>query len=291
MYLQFLALILVTHVYIIASKSLSCTPKYNNILPNKYVKAPDFFVADMYLVGFANPIVIDVNRSWSPNGVDHFYALLREGYYNCAAFYSIASSFSPLAARTGFAADHGYYDKWDFFIDEEDSSVLRYSNVKYTVMYDPSAGYGTRSTFISINLADNSYLDDLGYYSFAMVVDGFETLKAATSYDFPADKDFSDHDMDQMAAKGNDWLLDAYKNETVVLIEKITIQSSSSSSMPSSGSWAFSVLVIFFFSAAVVYASLYIYRRVRKEDYGTMLPNDSDHSDGVITLNLLNPTK
>lgn len=37
----------------------------------------------------SQPIVLEVTRSWSPLGVDRFYQLLLDNYYNCAAFFRI----------------------------------------------------------------------------------------------------------------------------------------------------------------------------------------------------------
>jgi len=41
----------------------------------------------------APPIVLEVTRSWAPLGVDRFYALVQDGYYNQAALFRVVPDF------------------------------------------------------------------------------------------------------------------------------------------------------------------------------------------------------
>lgn len=276
----------------------TCTPVYKNQPVNQEVTAPDFFEARLTMLGFDNPIVIQVNRTWSPVGVDHFYALLRDGYFDCAAFYLIMgtdTSEDELSfAQTGIAADPDMSSKWFNYIEDDSVTVARQSNAQYTLSYVPADGFGTRSTYIMINLHDNRYLDNLGYYPFAQIIDGFDTLSAFTSEDFPSGGAMSADDMEQYLDGGNEWLLENFADVTVPLIQSfasdVTSNGGGGGNSAEAGSWAFGVIVVFLSSAACVYAGVYIYRFIRQQQgYDNMLPLDSEgerSSDGTISLNL-----
>ena len=45
------------------------------------------------------PIVVQVNRAWSPNGADRFYNLVKNGYYDDTRFYRVVEGFM---AQFGF---------------------------------------------------------------------------------------------------------------------------------------------------------------------------------------------
>ena len=63
--------------------------------------------------------------------------------------------------------------------------------------------------------------------------------------------------------------------------------SSSSGGAPDrSGSWAFGVIMVVLSSAACVYAGLYIYRYIRKQQGYDSMAGDSEGRGIVISLNL-----
>lgn len=278
------------------AESTTCTPKYKNQPVNQEVTAPDYFEARLTMLGHADPVVIQVNRTWSPVGADHFYALVRDGYFDCAAFYLVmgaGTSEDELAyAQTGIAADPEMTSKWGSYIEDDEVSVARQSNSQYTLSYIPSDGFGTRSTYIMINLNDNRYLDTVGYYPFAQITDGFDTLEAFTSEDFPASGPMSSSELEQYLDGGNEWLLANYADAP--LIQSVDVDEVSSGSggndAAEAGSWAFGVIVVLLSSAACVFAFVYIYRFIRQQQgYDSMLPEDSEggrSSDGSISLNL-----
>jgi peptidyl-prolyl cis-trans isomerase A (cyclophilin A) len=269
--------------FLAAVTAQSCTPSYAYLSINEEVTAPDFFQVNMNLVGGAAPVVIEVNRTWSPVGADHFYTLLRDGYYDCAAFYTIKTGANGYV-QTGIAATSEYTTKWEGYIEEEAVTVARQSNAQYTLAYAASGGFGTRSTHFIINLDDNSYLDSSGFYPFARVVGGLDSLQtlAAENFTMGEDNEFS------YAEGGNEWLFSVYAEDDVHLIGSMDVQSSSGGSQDKSGSWAFGIIMTLLSSAACIYGGLYIYRYVRKQQgYDTMSADSgTGSSDRIISLNL-----
>jgi peptidyl-prolyl cis-trans isomerase A (cyclophilin A) len=67
-----------------------------NPYPNPDPPAPDSFHVKWWTtarsattVAAPIPIVLEVVRKWSPRGVDRFYSLVRDNYYDCAAFFRV----------------------------------------------------------------------------------------------------------------------------------------------------------------------------------------------------------
>ena len=57
----------------------------------------------------AEPMVLEVNRSWAPIGADRFYALVNDRYYDDAAFFRVVPSF---VVQWGIAALPEETKKW-----------------------------------------------------------------------------------------------------------------------------------------------------------------------------------
>jgi hypothetical protein len=74
---------------------LSCAPgshSVTNVFPDADPRAPDSFMVSWSTSAGEKPIVLEVVREWSPLGVDRFYQLFLDNYFNCAAFFRIAPS-------------------------------------------------------------------------------------------------------------------------------------------------------------------------------------------------------
>lgn len=145
----------------------------------------------------APPIVMEVIRSWAPKGVDRFYSLMKDGFYNQAGLFRVVPDF---VLQFGIAASPAETEKWNTIITD-DPVVM--SNTNWTVSY-ATAGPDTRTTQIFINYIDNSRLDSMGFSPFARVVSGFETALSVVN---PTPGDSNGVDQDEYTAKGNDWLL------------------------------------------------------------------------------------
>ena len=200
--------------FFVRSFSISCDPKYQEIknpspLPDP--RAPESFTVQFFISSstssslFKNeenlePIVLYVNRSWSPLGVDRFYSLIQDNYYNCAAFFRVVPNF---VVQFGIAGEPSETLKWDTNILDDPVLI---SNLKGTVSY-ATAGPNTRTTQIFINYVDNSHLDASGFSPFAFVQSGMETAEAITN---PTPGNSNGINQALYTKGGNEWLFSKY---------------------------------------------------------------------------------
>ena len=110
------------------------------------------------------PFTVEVHRDWAPIGVDHFYRLVKSGYYDGAKFFRVVPNF---VVQFGLAADPAVTAKWQTPI--KDDPVKESNRTGYLVY--ATAGPNTRTTQLFINLRDNSPLDRQGFAPFGMVTD------------------------------------------------------------------------------------------------------------------------
>jgi hypothetical protein len=100
-----------------SSSSSTCVPVYNGVTnpaPGPDPVAPDTFKVAMYTDSSnKEPIVLEVFRDWSPLGVDRFYQLVSDGYYNCAGFFRVVPDF---VLQYGIAALPEETEKWNTII-------------------------------------------------------------------------------------------------------------------------------------------------------------------------------
>jgi len=118
-------------------------------------------------------ITLEVNRSWSPNGADRFYNLVRNGYYDNTAFFRVRTG---TWAQFGIAADPKVAQAWRNKTIPDDPG--KQSNTRGMVTYafkDPNG----RTTQVFINLRDNSMpLDTQNFVPFAKVIKGMDVAGA-----------------------------------------------------------------------------------------------------------------
>lgn len=134
--------------------------------------APDVFNVKLGL-GFHHTgapadsfVVLTVNRSLAPNGVDRFYQLLtlRNGsYFANNGFFRVVPHF---VVQFGIAGDPELAQQWENKNIEDDPVVG--SNVRGTIAF-ADAGPNTRSTQVFFNYANNSFLDEEGFAPFGSV--------------------------------------------------------------------------------------------------------------------------
>ena len=74
-----------------------CTPIYVGV-PNPHplpdAKAPAIFNVSFFSSISDMPIILEVTRLWAPLGVDRFYQLTLDNYYNCAGFFRVVPGIS-----------------------------------------------------------------------------------------------------------------------------------------------------------------------------------------------------
>ncbi len=118
-------------------------------------------------------IVIEVQRSWSPHGVDRFYNLVTHGFYVEARFFRVISG---KWAQFGVNGDPEISSLWRSKTIPDDPPAQ--SNVRGTVAY-AFALPGGRTTQLFINLRDNSATHDAqGFVPIGRVFEGMEVADA-----------------------------------------------------------------------------------------------------------------
>jgi peptidyl-prolyl cis-trans isomerase A (cyclophilin A) len=109
------------------------------------------------------PFVVEVHRDWAPLGSDHFYALVKSGYFDGARFFRVVPNF---VVQFGLAADPAVTRKWNTPIaDDPVTQTNRLGSIVYA-----TAGPNTRTTQLFINLRSNQSLDSQGFAPFGMVL-------------------------------------------------------------------------------------------------------------------------
>ena len=113
-------------------------------------------------------MIVEVRRSWAPNGADRFYNLAKIGFFDDAAFFRVIDGFM---AQTGIHGDPAVAAKWREANIPDDPLAPGASNRRGYVTF-ATAGPNTRTTQFFVNFKDNSFLDRQGFPPFGKVVEG-----------------------------------------------------------------------------------------------------------------------
>ena len=136
-------------------------------------KAPEKFTADVETS--RGTISLEVTRAWAPNGADHFYNLVRSGYYDDSRFFRVIYGF---IAQFGISKDPAAANLWGSHTIPADTLVER--NVRGTISYAQFKPTD-RTTNIFINLRDNPNLDTLKFVPIGKVVSGMDVADSLYS--------------------------------------------------------------------------------------------------------------
>jgi peptidyl-prolyl cis-trans isomerase A (cyclophilin A) len=151
------------------------------------VKVPDAF--KVKFTTSAGDIVIEVQKSWSPHGVDRFHELARIGHFNEGRFFRVVPGF---VAQFGVHKNFETHRIWRELFILDDPPVL--NNTRGTLAYAQD-GRNTRATEMFFNLKDNPLLDEQKFAPFARVIEGMDVVdRLYAGYgEMKPDGDFIDH--------------------------------------------------------------------------------------------------
>lgn len=135
-------------------------------VPNE--KAPDHF--KVRFDTSKGPIVIQVEREWAPIGADRFYTLVKTGYLNGDRFFRVVPRY---IIQFGLNGDPKLTARWRQANLKDDP--VNQNNTRGTVTF-ATAGPGTRTTQLFINIGDNVQLDGQGFAPFGRVIDGMSVV-------------------------------------------------------------------------------------------------------------------
>lgn len=130
-------------------------------------------VPDVYRVNLdtsKGAVVVEVTRAWAPHGAEHFFELVKTGYYDGDRFYRVVPRF---VVQFGINGDPKVTQLWSSLRIPDDP--VKQKNRKGTVTF-ASSGPGARTTQVFVNMRDNLTLDREGFAPFGRVVDGMDVL-------------------------------------------------------------------------------------------------------------------
>jgi peptidyl-prolyl cis-trans isomerase A (cyclophilin A) len=146
--------------------------------PNPALMNPSALKAqapEVYTVNFSTTkgdFVVEVHRSWAPRGADRFYNLVKNGFFNDAAFFRYVPNF---IVQFGIPADPKVARVW-YSANIPDDPVKQ-NNTPGTLVF-ATAGPNTRTTQLFINLNDNTQsLNPQGFAPFGKVVKGMDVIQ------------------------------------------------------------------------------------------------------------------
>jgi peptidyl-prolyl cis-trans isomerase A (cyclophilin A) len=143
-----------------------------------FAQTPDEKAPDSFKVKFdssVGPFVVEVHRAWAPTGADHFYTLVKNGFYDEARFFRVVPNFM---VQFGIAADPNVQTKFRSSIKDD---PVKQSNKKGYVTFAQTSAPNSRSTQIFVNFKDNSFLDSQRFAPFGEVVSGMDNVEKITS--------------------------------------------------------------------------------------------------------------
>lgn len=154
--------------------------------------------------------VIEVERKLSPNGVDRFYNLVRNGYFDGNKFFRVLPGF---IVQWGMHGDPEINEIWSESRIMDDP--VQMSNKKGTITFAKPGSPNARSTHLFINYVDNTNLDGQGFAAFGHVSEGMEVVEAINS------EYKGTPNQGMIAEGGNAYLNEHYPNLDTILSAKI----------------------------------------------------------------------
>lgn len=132
-------------------------------------QAPESF--KVKLTTTKGDITIQVSRALSPNGVDRFYNLVKNGYFTDVAFFRVIEGFM---GQFGIHGDPKVAAAWRSANIQDDP--VKGSNIRGAITFAKSGAPNSRSTQFFINLKDNPNLDTMGFSPFGKVIEGMDVM-------------------------------------------------------------------------------------------------------------------
>jgi peptidyl-prolyl cis-trans isomerase A (cyclophilin A) len=114
--------------------------------------------------------VVQVNRDWAPNGVDRFYNLVKNGFFDNARFFRVVSGFM---VQFGINGDPKLSPAWRNAKIPDDT--VKQSNKRGYITFATS-GPNSRTTQVFVNFKDNAGLDGQGFAPFGQIVTGMDVV-------------------------------------------------------------------------------------------------------------------
>ncbi|MBI1321079.1 MAG: peptidylprolyl isomerase [Candidatus Hydrogenedens sp.] len=118
---------------------------------------------------------VELIEEWSPKGYARVMELVEGGFFEDIYFFRVVTKPRPFIVQFGIHGDPEVSASWRD--DRIKDDPVTQSNTEGTLTF-ATAGPGTRTTQLFINLADNSFLDHQGFSPLGRVVEGMDTVRA-----------------------------------------------------------------------------------------------------------------
>lgn len=146
--------------------------------------------------------VVRVHPDWAPHGAARIREIVTGEVWDSARFFRVVPGF---VVQWGIPAEPDDAAKWHEDTIEDDPRRQDVHNVEGYVTF-ATAGPGTRTTQVFIDLADNSNLDSMGFPPFGRVVEGMDIVQRIYS-------DYGEApDQGQIQSDGNEYLTSEFPN-------------------------------------------------------------------------------
>jgi peptidyl-prolyl cis-trans isomerase A (cyclophilin A) len=172
-------------------------------------------------------IVVDVHRHLTPLGVDRFYQLVQEGYFDGNKFFRVVSQERLKIVQFGMNGDPARTRKYQEQGIADEPRID--SNVRGTIVFAKSQQPNSRTTQLFINRGDNSAaLDGQGFAPFGRIVEGMEEVVDKINDEYGEEPQQS-----AIGQVGNTYLDDRYPNLDYIV--KATVIEADGKPVDSSG--------------------------------------------------------
>lgn len=160
-------------------------------------------------------VVLKITREWAPKGVDRFYSLVKNGFYDECRFYRVLPKY---VAQFGIHGDPAISGKWrEVQIDDD---PVKQKNTRGRLTFAKS-GPNTRTTNLFLNLKDSTGLDAQGFAPIGEVVEGMDVADQLHSgYGDGAPKGRGPSQK-RLYEEGNAWLKKDFKDLDYIKTAKI----------------------------------------------------------------------
>lgn len=118
---------------------------------------------------------VDIKEDWAPTGAERFLDLVRQDFFTDVRFFRVVKQPRPFIVQFGINGDPDVAAKWRDSRIADDK--VKTSNKRGTLTF-ATAGPGTRTSQLFINLADNNFLDSQGFSPIGEVVEGMDAVDA-----------------------------------------------------------------------------------------------------------------
>lgn len=188
--------------------------------PGHVSVAPAAPAPDVFQVKFETSkgdFVVEVTKTWAPQGAERFYTLAKSGYFDGDRFFRVVRGF---IVQWGLNGDPSVSALWQNAYIKDDP--VKESNRRGYISFAKRTA-NTRTTQVFINLKDNgAMLDGMGFAPFGKVTSGMDVVNRFwSSYgDGPPRGDGPDQGL--IHTKGNQYLEDKFPR--LDYITKATLQ-------------------------------------------------------------------